>query len=159
MILKKLTLSFSLLVAASIAPTAVYGAQPAWAYVGEFSSVSMSNESGDCDGYVLRLWKISSKPGPQMAGIFTHADGPCDKQGTPIYNVNYSTRKREIEFASPNESSAVMETRNFKGRIEAEQIAGVLTTTNHEHSTSIITPLVLKKVPPALTSQGKLLPH
>ena len=146
MILKKLTLSFALLLAASVVPRAVDAAQPAWTYLGEFSSVSTSSESGDCDGYVLRLWKLGSKDGPPMTGIFTQADGSCGKQGTPIYSVRYSSAKSEIAFASPSESTAVPETRNFKGRIGAGQITGTLTTFNHVHATSTSTPLVLKKV-------------
>ncbi|MYM83337.1 hypothetical protein GTP44_15405 [Duganella sp. FT50W] len=117
-----------------------------WSFMGEFSNIARGNESGDCDGYALRLWKLSKTAREdQVIGIFTHADGPCDKLGTPIYGVFYSSINQTISFSAPNDSPAVLETERFSGKIESDKISGTLTIFNHYKRTTSKSSLLLKR--------------
>ncbi|HZV64980.1 MAG TPA: hypothetical protein VFG03_08760 [Telluria sp.] len=93
------------------------------AFLGQYSSIVFSPASGDCDGFGIRLWSITSKAAaPSVVGTWIEADGPCDK-AVPIFAVRFNAKTGALTFLTMNASDPGAPGR-FEGRLEDSALAG-----------------------------------
>lgn len=129
-----------------LAPARVGATAPKWTYLGEYSNIKESQESGDCDGYAVRLWKVAGQRGPdRIVGTFVHADGPCDKSPTPLYDVSYAPDTHSLTFAAPNDAEQIPETYTFAGVIHAADVTGVIRSVNQPGASVSATTVTLRR--------------
>lgn len=119
---------------------------PQWTFLGEYSNIQESQESGDCDGYALRLWRIADRRvQDRIVGTLVHADGPCDKSATPLYDVSYDARNQRLTFAAPDAAERIQQTYSFAGVLSAAEVTGTVKLINASGESAGSETLTLKK--------------
>jgi len=117
--MKKVTtgavLLLSLLVSVNMATGATESTHRRPVFLGTFSEVGYSRESGDCGGFDAQLWMIVDSGIPPMVYGFVDAfEGPCDPVPMRIVEGTLDERTGTLKF----EAVGVVRPNNLKVRFE-----------------------------------------
>lgn len=94
--------------------------------LGTFSSLLKSEQSGDCSGYEIRLWKL---PHGKLIGTMTKFDGPCVAKAAPIFNGHIDDNgSMEFDAASVDESDQYVWVERVKAETTEKRISGSVVT-------------------------------
>lgn len=100
-------------------------------YLGLYSNVKQSSESGDCGGYDIELWSVRDKSTrSNITGLFRLVDGNCDQAPRPVFNGRLNRKTGELTFDVPVAETPVLSSGAFKGSLKEGSLIGTLTLTN-----------------------------
>ena len=113
----------------SVAPT---GAEK---YIGAFSNVTVSKNSGDCAGFSLRLWRAAglTATSPRLVGVFYDTSGSCPGVAYALQDVRYEESSGRLDFNASSTSGDEMAFR-FTGRMRPTAVTGKLFYLNSKAS-------------------------
>jgi hypothetical protein len=102
------------------------------AYLGAFSNVTISSESGDCDGISFQLWRQKDASGNlKISGIFYDASGGCPGASSLIAEAVVDVPTGRVELHAIEATTGLV-VAVFKGTIESERMRGQFAFGNRE---------------------------
>lgn len=123
----------SLLLGAPAATAASDAIQNKPVFLGTFSRVSFSRESGDCDGFNAQLWLMKGRgPESKVYGFLGAFEGPCEPAVMQVVEGSFDERSGALKFAAVG----VVRPKNLKvrfdGLVSASALKGVLVYANDD---------------------------
>jgi len=92
-------------------------------FIGVFSNVAVSAQTGDCDGISIQLWKLRDDTGNQkISGSFYDAGGGCPGALWPISEAIFDASTGRIQLVATEGSERMVLA--FKGTIESKRMKG-----------------------------------
>lgn len=91
---------------------------PARQSVGIFSNVLVGDETGDCGGYKVWLWKENDK----VVGQLAFFEGGCKEYPKPLFDVKYDEKTGELSFKVITDQERYVT--KFHGELGADVIMG-----------------------------------
>ena len=122
---RTLVIIISLFMSSLVAASDPTGNEGTRKYLGVFSNVQVSPNSGDCGGHSLRLWETTGPNGTQkLSGSFYAAAGTCPGLRMELVDVSYAAQTGALEFTAASAEDQDPHPVQFKGSLTKNVVRG-----------------------------------